>query len=71
MHRRRDQQYKCDILICNECGNRTTVPRMLGSRRARGHIKDMYCPYCKQITKFTEYQQEDFIRTMDGKWIGR
>ena len=39
---------------CKYCGNKVTVPRQLGRLRGVGHIKDMWCPFCKENSKFIE-----------------
>lgn len=41
-------------LTCKECNGKMIIPRNHGDRRARGHIKDMWCPYCKAERKFVE-----------------
>ena len=37
--------------VCQECNNEMYLPRVPGEMRKRGHIKDIYCPYCKKTTK--------------------
>ena len=44
--RRYTDKFTVDILICNECHKSMFVPRKSGHKRAMGHIKDMYCPWC-------------------------
>ena len=39
---------------CNCCNGEVTVPRQKGRRRGEGHIKDLWCPYCKAAEKFVE-----------------
>lgn len=39
---------------CNCCGGELTIPRQKGRRRGVGHIKDLWCPWCKIDTKFIE-----------------
>ena len=39
---------------CNHCGKKVTVPRQIGRQRGIGHIKDMWCPFCKADSKFRE-----------------
>ena len=41
--------------ICPECGLEFPIPRKIGQQREKGHIKDLYCPICNKIQKFTEY----------------
>lgn len=39
---------------CVYCGNEMTVPRRKSRKRGDGHIKDLWCPWCKVDAKFTE-----------------
>mgnify|MGYP007056213182 CR=1 FL=1 len=47
-----------DLIImyyrCDNCQNDVTVPRQTGRRRENGHVKDMWCPWCKVESKFIE-----------------
>ena len=35
----------------------------------KGHIKDLYCPKCKKIQKFKEFNNKQFYKTLDGEVI--
>lgn len=41
---------------CYKCGKDVFLPRMKGYQRKNGHIKDMWCPYCKEESKFVEHR---------------
>lgn len=41
-------------LHCSECGEVFTIPRNNGRLREKGHKKDIYCPFCQKVTKFTQ-----------------
>lgn len=41
-------------LYCSECGGKMWATAKVGQRRSEGHLKDMYCPYCKKVTKFVD-----------------
>jgi len=41
---------------CTECGTDMPLPRVK-NQREKGHIKDIYCPKCKQIKKFVEVKR--------------
>ena len=41
-------------LKCRECGGTFPIMRQRGHMREKGHIKDMWCPYCKKEVKFVE-----------------
>lgn len=48
------QEMVISNLKCQECGNILTVPRKRAKQREDGHIKHMFCPYCKDIKPFEE-----------------
>lgn len=50
----RKQPYIISELTCPECGKIFPIPRWKGAKRSHGHIKDIWCPYCKGIKKFVE-----------------
>jgi ribosomal protein S27E len=39
---------------CTECKNTTSIFRHPKDKKAKGHIKHMYCYHCKRITKHIE-----------------
>ena len=39
---------------CPDCENEMYVSRQLSKQREDGHIKDLWCPYCKEIKKMKE-----------------
>jgi len=41
---------------CTRCGNDLTIPRQKGRIRGEGHIKDIWCQYCKEKQKFVEIE---------------
>lgn len=54
---------------CTQCGNKgIPIARKVGSQREAGHLKKLYCPYCKEETNHAEirpfgaYDYEDFER---------
>ena len=46
-------------LVCLECGNIFTIPRRRRKHRCDGHIKDLWCPFCKRVNKHYEIQNID------------
>lgn len=52
--------------VCPECKNIIPLPRNHGKQRAKGHIKTLYCPYCKADRNFTEIRRKEFYTCMDG-----
>lgn len=52
---------------CVQCGNKgIPIARKVGSQREAGHLKKLYCPYCKEevnhaeVRPFGSYNYEDF-----------
>lgn len=41
-------------LVCLECGNIFIIPRKKEKHRGNGHIKDIWCPICKKVSKHYE-----------------
>lgn len=48
------QKMVISSLKCQECGTILTVPRKRARQRESGHIKHMFCPFCKNIKAFEE-----------------
>lgn len=55
---------KSTDLVCLQCGNIMTISRKEKKQKKVGHIKDMYCPYCKDKVKFFEVKDISIF-----KWI--
>ena len=53
----RRQKFVISHFYCNECKTDMPLPRKRGKMRENGHIKDLYCPVCKKIRKFTERRE--------------
>ena len=56
-------------MYCTQCGRKNIpVPRKVGQEREPGHLKRMYCIYCKKKVNMVEvknvgltYTKEDFF----------
>lgn len=55
------------LFICPECGGKFPLPRRQSKKREKGHIKDLYCPYCNKVVKTMEIRTGDTYITEDGK----
>ena len=53
--------FKESTFICTECGNKMYLYRDVNKRRSKGHIKTMYCPFCKNERMFKEIRDIDHI----------
>lgn len=45
---------------CPKCGEKFPIPRRDNRKRPRGHIKTIYCPFCRKETDMIEIRDEDF-----------
>lgn len=61
--------YITSTLICPKCGRKFPIPRWRGRARKRGHIKTVWCPYCRKMEDMREYRYGDFYKTMSGEVI--
>ena len=68
----KNKSRKCVIsyLRCLECGREFPIPRRDCSAREKGHIKDIWCPFCRAERKFVEnndneYYSKRFERSYD------
>lgn len=61
--------YNISTMVCPVCGTEMPIPRKHAKSREKGHIKDLYCPTCKKIQKFKEYNYKNCYRTLDGEVI--
>ena len=47
--------------VCQECGTVVPLPRNHGRQRENGHVKDIWCPKCKCVSKFKEVKYNQFF----------
>lgn len=67
--KRRTNNYSISDMYCTKCGNKNIpIGRRVGQYREAGHLKSLYCVYCKsehnmvEIRPFhSEYGYEDFL----------
>ena len=57
------------MLICPVCNKTFPIMRNHGQHRERGHIKTIWCPYCKADRKFMEIRKSDCYVSADGNVI--
>ena len=60
MSKRRQREHKNMIkctLFCQECGSKASIMRLRHNLKTDGHIKDLYCFSCQNITKHREEGQ--------------
>lgn len=50
--------YNPTYLQCPTCLNVNTIQRKKRSPRDEGHIKDLWCHVCKDVTKHVEHKRE-------------
>lgn len=62
MYKTRKKHIPISYFHCPDCGNIMPLPRV-HKQREKGHIKDLFCPYCKDMRKMIEQREFDFIET--------
>ena len=65
----RANRFEISQFVCQECGKQFPIPRAKARRRGKGHIKDLWCPFCQKQVKTIEYRPRDFYTTMSGEHI--
>ncbi len=55
------QEYRSSEFVCQQCKTIVPLPRMFREREP-GHIKDLWCPSCRMVTKHREYRLDRFDR---------
>jgi len=55
--------------VCPTCGNVFPIMRSHGRKREAGHIKDIWCPFCKTDQKFLEVKKGEAYKRNNGKVI--
>lgn len=63
----KNQRVTVSEFYCTKCGRRgVPISRRIGHQREAGHLKKLYCIYCKEevnhaeVRPFGEYNYEDF-----------
>ena len=60
----RKQRYMdLSTFVCPVCNKTFPIMRNHGKQREKGHIKDIWCPYCRQERKFLEIRDGDCLVT--------
>ena len=63
-------KFAISYMICQGCGNEFPIPRKKSSKRNKGHIKDLYCPFCSEIKKMVEVRDKDCYKNALGELVG-
>lgn len=65
----RGNKFVISNFVCKECGGIFPLPRPKSKKREKGHIKDLWCPFCVQYVKTQEIRDKDYFKTTDGRVI--
>ena len=64
----KNQKVTTSEFYCTKCGGRgIPIARRVGKQREAGHLKKLYCIYCKEewnfaeVRPFGDYDYEDFL----------
>ena len=55
----RSHEFTISDFICPKCNHKQSLPRKKGKQREKGHIKNIYCPFCKEKTQHVEIRAFD------------
>lgn len=55
MNKRHMRTQEASELYCVECGTKNIIYRPKGCKRAKGHIKHLYCYRCQMTTAHQEH----------------
>ena len=68
----KNQEITSSDFYCTKCGRKgIPIARKVGKQREAGHLKKLYCMYCKEeinhaeIRPFGDYNYEDFKLEFD------
>lgn len=50
----RNHKIKIRVFICPDCNNKMYAPKKSCHMTGMNHIKDMWCPYCKEVKQFEQ-----------------
>ena len=69
MGKQKYQNFTTSDFYCTKCGKKgIPIARKVGHEREAGHLKKLYCLYCKQewnhveCKMFSHYNHDDFIK---------
>lgn len=62
----RANKFVISNFICPGCGKAFPLPRAKSMKREKGHVKDLWCPFCKDVVKTLEIRPKDMYVTMTG-----
>lgn len=52
-------QFTISQCICPDCKNKFPIPRKISKQREKGHLKDIWCPFCKETKTMLEIRESD------------
>lgn len=71
LKKRTKKMIPMSTFICCHCEKVAyELPRNC-SQREKGHIKDLFCPWCHRINKCREIRASDAYKTLSGEIIGQ
>lgn len=57
-------EYTISYCICPQCGKGFPIPRKANKCREKDHIKDLWCPFCKEVVSMKEMRYNDYEEVM-------
>lgn len=67
---KKGKKYSISLCVCPQCGKEMYVPRSCGDMRNKGHLKDLWCPFCKSVLSMREYRNgKDWWKNLAGEIV--
>ncbi len=61
--------YTISNCMCPQCRNKFPIPRKANRSREKGHIKNIWCPFCKEIVGMKEMRYNDYEEVIDSECV--
>ena len=69
MKKYQNKRVKMSSFVCPDCNKVILMLPRNHNRREKGHIKDLFCPWCKDVRKCLEIRDMETYKTMSGEII--
>lgn len=55
--------------VCPQCGKKFPIPRKASKYREKGHIKDVWCPFCMEVVSMKEIRYNDYEEVINNECV--
>ena len=67
MKKCRNKQVVMSMFVCPDCDKVIYELPRIHRQREKGHIKDLFCPWCKTTKKCKEIRHGEVYKTLSGE----